>query len=68
MFGDLITADHQILRKKVNPEPITDILWWCKTWLPNGFKLIRAKQKLRRKLKELTKVLGADQETKSHLH
>ena len=32
---------------------------WCKTWLPNGSSRVRAKQKLLRKQKELTKVLGA---------
>ena len=38
--------------KVVNPETITDMQSWCKTWPPNGSSRVRAKQKLHRKLKE----------------
>ena len=35
----------------MNLETITNLQWWCKTLLLNGFNLIRAKQTLHRKLK-----------------
>ena len=38
-----------------NLETITDMQLWCRTWLPNGSSRFRAKQKLRRKLKEAAK-------------
>ena len=42
---------------------------WCRTWPPNGSSRIRAKQKLLRKhTKELAKLPGAREETKSHLY
>ena len=41
----------KLLVKGVNLETIIDMQSWCKTWLPNGSKHIRAKQKLHRKPK-----------------
>ena len=38
-----------------NLETITDMQSWCRTWPPNGSNHIRAKQQLRRKLKEACK-------------
>ena len=35
--------------KVVNLETIIDMQSWCKTWLPNGSRRIRAKQKLHKK-------------------
>ena len=37
--------------KVTNLEKITDMQSWCRTWPPNGFSRIRAKQKLLRKHK-----------------
>ena len=53
--GDLITADHKVSVKVVNLETIIDMQSWCKTWSPNGFSHIRAKQKLLRKPKRACK-------------
>ena len=47
---------------------IIDMLWWCKTWLLNGINHIRAKHNFSGNRKELAKVLGTYQETKSDLH
>ena len=49
-FGDLITADHKVL-KVTNLETIIDVQSWCKTWPPNGSNHIRARKKLLRKHK-----------------
>ena len=39
----------------MNLETIIDVQSWCRTWPPDGFSRIRAKQKLLRKHKEACK-------------
>ena len=51
--------------KEVNLETIADTLSWYKIWQLNEINQIRAKQKLHQETKDLTKVLGADEETNS---
>ena len=47
---------------------IIDTLWWYKIWQLSGYNPTRVKQKITGNPEELAKVLGADEETKSHLH
>ena len=54
----MVTWWQQITKfqvKDVNLETIIDTLSWYRIWLPNGFNLIRAKQKLLRKQKRVCK-------------
>ena len=54
--------------RDVNPETIIDMLSWYKISPLNGNNLIREKPRLSQdNRKELTKALGADVETQSHL-
>ena len=43
-FGDLITADHKVLREGCESRKIIDMQSWCRTWPSNGSSRIRAKQ------------------------
>ena len=52
----------------VNLGTIIDMLWWCRTWLLNGTDLFRVKETSQETELELSKVLRAKLETKSHLH
>ena len=54
-FGDLITAYHKVLSENVNLETIIDMQSWCRIWLPNGSRRIRAKTKLLRKRRRACK-------------
>ena len=53
--------------KDVNLETIIDMQSWCKTW-PNEPVVSVQHKNFSGKTKELAKVLGAEQEAKSHLH
>ena len=67
----LVTWQQQITKfpvKDVNLETTIDTLSWYKIWQLNGFNLIRSKPNFSGNRKDLTKDLGADEETKSHLH
>ena len=56
-FGDLITPDHKVLNEGCEPETIIDMQSWCKTWPPNGFNFISAKQRLHMGRRSLSKFL-----------
>ena len=58
----------KFLVKVVDLETIIGTQLWCKTWLLNSYNHTGVKQNFSGNRKELTKVLGADEETKSHLH
>ena len=49
-FGDLITADHKVLREGCDSRTTIDVQSWCRTWPHNGSRQIRAKPKLHRNL------------------
>ena len=64
-FGDLIAADHKFLETIANLETITDMQSRCKTWLPNGSRRIRAKNKTSQETQEsLQKFLEPERKPK----
>ena len=67
-FGDLITADHKLLRKVVNLETIIVCSRGAGLGHPMDPVISVQNKNFSGNTKELAKVLGADEETKSHLH
>ena len=61
IFGYSITADHKVFSDGCT-------LQWYKTWQHSGYNHAHVNKHFTGNAKELTKVLGADNETKSHLH
>ena len=67
-FGDLITADHKIRSQGSESRNNHRYAWWYKIWQCSGNNPTHVKQNFSGVPEELAEVLGADEETQSHLH
>ena len=54
--------------KDVNLDTIIDTLWWYKIWQHSGYNHTHVNKNFSGNAEEVATVLGANEETKSHLH